>query len=159
MNGLKCKIEGCEQATAGKSRYCHEHRAEARKRFKAMVAEQAAERAHRYAEFAAIWNEAVEAGNAAGKAVNPEPMHIVGYAPIADGVCGFGWVVVYPGNCSFALWAKKNHGADAEYGGGMNVYWVHEFNQSYERKYAFAQAFAEVLRKHGIKAAGRGRLD
>jgi hypothetical protein len=124
------------------------------------------------ANFQSLWNQAHAAGMAAGQAASPTPMVVgpgsvlVNGVPalsrsyyVSEGVCGFAWVVVHPGNCSFARWAKKTQGARAEYGGGMCVKWVGEFNQSMTRKEAYADAFAMVLREAGIKAYSRSRMD
>jgi hypothetical protein len=123
--------------------------------------------------FRAIWKEAYEAGLAAGKGSNPAPM-IVGEAKsffsneidttkptyfVSEGCCGFAWIVVRPGNSPFARWATKNKNARPEYGGGTCVYWVGEFNQSMDRKESFAYAFTDVLKKHGIKAYSKSRMD
>ncbi len=109
-----------------------------------------------------------QAGLAAGEAAAPAPMYVVGtspsgektyYPPVMDGVCGFGWVNVKPGTSSFARWLKANtHAHTDSYYGGV-TYWVRGFGQSYERKVAFARAFAAVLKEAGIKAYGTGRLD
>jgi hypothetical protein len=77
---------------------------------------------------------------------------------VADGVCGFAWITVHPANCSFAIWAKKNDGWRAAYGGGMQK-WVSQFNQSMQRKEAYAAAYAGVLASHGIKAYSGSRMD
>lgn len=78
---------------------------------------------------------------------------------VEGGPCGFAEVVVKPGNSRFANWLKKNNlGGRRYYGGGVSV-WVSEFGQSYERKMAYAQAFAEVLREANIHASAAGRLD
>ena len=128
--------------------------------------------------FWAIWDEAVEAGMRAGVRHVPTPM-VVGQAKdlfsnemvpgtrsvVFDGPCGFAWVNVRPATCTFAKWWKKNIGerggrkVSRAYEGGYTVMWVGEFNQSYEKKDAYATAFAEVLRKHGIKAQAFSRLD
>ena len=56
-------------------------------------------------------------------------------------------------------WLKKSGiGRLDSYYGGWTI-WVGDFGQSYERKMAYAGAFAEVLQKHGIKAYANGRLD
>jgi hypothetical protein len=122
-------------------------------------------------DWAAVYAEAHVAGLAAGKAAIPEPMVVVGHANplddsspvterhfVSEGVCGFAWVVIHPGNCSFAVWARKQDLARAHYGGGVSV-WVGEFNQSMTRKEAYAHAFAEVLNKHGVKAYAGSRMD
>lgn len=132
----------------------------------------------RDSEFWAIWQEALRAGLAAGNAHKPTPM-VVGQARdllsndiipgtesvVEDGLCGFAWVNVRPATSAFCKWWKKNIGeatgrkVDRAYEGGYTVYWVGEYNQSYERKEKFAEAFAEVLKKHGIKAHAFSRLD
>lgn len=124
------------------------------------------------AQFEAIWNEAVQAGMNAGRGTTPNPMIVQQHKNMLDdnspvvqewfvgeGACGFAWIVVRPGNSSFAKWAKKTKGAKAHYGGGMLVKWVGEFNQSVARKEAYAAAFANVLQKYGIKAYSDSRMD
>lgn len=128
------------------------------------IAAQAAERSHRYAKFRELWDKAHAAGIAAGNAAQCAPMIVTDgngrqYPPVMDGVCGFAWVVHYPGNSSFATWAKKNKGARKEYGGGVCLRWVGEFNQSMTRKEAYARAFAEVLRGAGVDAHSMSRMD
>ena len=123
-------------------------------------------------EAQALFDKAHAAGMAAGEAHSPVPMHVVQrehpfddsspivkrYPPVMDGVCGFGWVNVSPGNSSFANWLRKQgYGHKAYYGGWE--YWVGEFGQSYERKMAYARAFAKVLSEAGIKAYASGRVD
>lgn len=61
-----------------------------------------------------------------------------------EGPCGFAWVNVRPGNSKFANWLKKNHDASRSYYGGLDI-WVGAYGQSYERKKAYAHAFADVL--------------
>lgn len=70
---------------------------------------------------------------------------------VNDGVCGFAWVNIKPGNCRFANWLKKNDlGRIDSYYGGVTI-WVDEFNQSLERKEAYARAFADVILESGIE--------
>lgn len=122
--------------------------------------------------FEALWAAAEAAGMAAGLAVRPNVMIVrqdsilVNGEPALDrdyvvpeGACGFAWVVVRPGNCAFAKWAKVNKGGSKHYYGGMQVKWVGEFNQSVERKAAYAYAFADVLQAAGIQATADSRLD
>jgi hypothetical protein len=156
-----CAQDGCSAPKSGKSKYCKTHKAEARKRWKEMVANKGDEKEARDKKWADLYDRAEEAGREAAEAAVPVPMVVSGYEhdPVMDGVCGFGWVVVHPGNCSCALWAKQNKGARAEYPRGMCVRYVGEYNQSMTRKEAFANAFAEVLQGEGIKAYGRSRMD
>lgn len=85
--------------------------------------------------------------------------------------CGFAWVTVYPANCKFVNWCKKqiklNNATGAfldnlkygrkEYGGGWTFWSPGYFNgQEISIKEAGAEAFAEVLRKYGINAISVG---
>ena len=128
------------------------------------IAAESAARRQRYTEFESLYNRAHEAGMAAGNATTPRPMVVSESRSgqswyVEDGLCGFAWVTVFPGNSSFAHWLKKNKDARKEYGGGVCAKWVSEFNQSVARKEAYAHAFAKVLREAGIKAYSGSRLD
>ena len=174
---MKCARMECSKEASGKSKYCPECGRIARQKWLEMIRAKSSERQERTAGFEKLWAEAVAAGMAAGEAVKPQGMRVVQHAnPIDDdsaivrawdvpeGPCGFAWVVVRPGVCSFARWAKANQDklgqhVSKEYYGGMNVYWVSEFNQSIQRKAAFAGAFAAVLCKAGIDAHAMSRMD
>ena len=128
----------------------------------------------KYANFEAVYNKAVEAGMAAGNAAAPTPM-VVGTPTtpfgneidrtkpvylVADGVCGFAWVTVRPGNSSFAKWLVKNKIARADHYYGGVTFSVPYFNQSMIRKEAYANAVANVLRDElGVKAYANSRMD
>lgn len=120
-----------------------------------------------------IYAEAAAAGIKAGSEVGVTPM-IVGESTtpfgntidyskpvyyVSEGVCGFGWVNIKPARGKFVAFLKQSGiGRTDTYEGGYTVP-VYEFNQSYERKVAYARAFAAVLNKYGIKAYASGRLD
>ena len=122
--------------------------------------------------FTRIWGKAKMAGAEAGNNAVPAPMVVAEHknmmddsSPVEkkwfvpDGMCGFGWVTVRPGNCAFANWLKRTgHGRTDSYAGGV-VVWISEHRQSYTRKIAHAHAMASVLRDNGIKASGNGRVD
>lgn len=125
------------------------------------------------AEFEVLFKKAREAGYAAGEAAKPVPM-VVGTPTdmfaanspldrtkpvyyVSEGVCGFAWVTT-PGNTPFARWAKSKGIFSKAYGGGLQ-YWVSYGGQSMERKEAFANAFAAVLREAGITAYASSRMD
>jgi hypothetical protein len=126
-----------------------------------------------YAKFEAAYEKARLAGKAAGEACKPAAMIVTQHANpandasppvkewyVPEGMCGFAWVKVTPGNCSFAKWLRKQKivGGSA-YGGGVDI-WISAFGQSYERKEACAQAMAKVLVEElGIKAYAQSRLD
>ena len=125
-------------------------------------------------KYAAIAAAADAAGKAAADAATPTPM-IVGQAkaifgPGADdidyskptyyvpsGVCGFAWVAL-KGNSGFGRWAKREGIARPGYPSGLMIR-ANVGGQSYEIKTAYAQAYAAVLREHGITAYPQGRLD
>ena len=131
----------------------------------------APQREAREAGYAALMVRAHEAGMKAGEAIRPMPRVVVQrenpfdasskivkqYEPIMDGVCGFAWIVVAPAGSSFGRYLRKR-GHSLAYGGGVSI-WVRGFGQSYERKSAYADAYAAVLKEAGIKAYAEGRLD
>lgn len=119
--------------------------------------------------FANLVMDAHEAGMAAGSAARPTPMHLVEadlwgrpkagaevYCEM-EGPCGFAWVW-FAGNTAFGRWAKKQGMARESYPTGLQIS-CHEFNQSIERKEAYARAFAKVLQEAGIKCHAGSRLD
>ena len=155
-----CASDGCSAYSVGKSKYCGPHRAAARTAHFERVNAQKVERENRYARFAAIVLTAHSAGQAAAAVARPVPMVVKGYesSPVMDGACGFAWVTVRPGNCSFAIWAKKNMGWSKAYRGGVQL-WISAFNQSITLKNAYAHAYAQVLQDNGIEAHSGSRLD
>lgn len=78
---------------------------------------------------------------------------------VAEGVCGYASVNIKPANCKFAKFlvgiglARKD-----SYRGGV-YYWVSDYNQSLQKKEAYAYAFADVLRDNGIRAYADSRMD
>ena len=123
-------------------------------------------------DYQILYNDARLAGLEAGQKACPTPMIVgqpttlfgneIDYSKptyhVASGVCGFAWVVVRPGNCSFAVWARKAGLAKKDYYGGVS-FWVSDFGQSMERKEAYAHAFANRLSVAGIKAYAQSRMD
>ena len=119
--------------------------------------------------FAPIYTEARTAGIAAGIAARPTPMHIVEADAFGrplpgaivhrenEGPCGFAWVS-FKGNTPFGRWAKKQGISRAGYPSGQEIA-CHEFNQSLERKEAYANAFAKVLTSYGIACHAGSRMD
>ena len=112
---------------------------------------------------AQLFRAADEAGMNAANVVRPAPMVVIDpqsgkvYEPVMDGVCGFAWVNV-PGNVPFGKYPKER-GAHKGYRGGYN-FWISGYGQSYERKMAYARAFAQYLNENGVpKAYADGRLD
>lgn len=119
-----------------------------------------------------IYAKADAAGKAAVEKLHVVPM-IVGHAKgvfgndidyskptyyVEDGVCGFAWVTVKPANSKFAKWLKQSGlGRNGTYG-GVSM-WIRDYNQSLQKKEAYASAFARVLNENGINAYSESRMD
>lgn len=124
-------------------------------------------------ESMALYAKADAAGRAAADACVPQPMYVVqranplddnspivkAYAPVMSGVCGYAWINISPGNSTFARYLKEQGLGDRDnYYGGVSVR-VYGYGQSYEKKAAYAGAFAKVLQEAGIRAQSMSRLD
>ena len=123
----------------------------------------------------AIYLKAYSVGQNAGKESRPTP--VVFYEadlldrPIgksyyeAEGVCGFAGVEVRPASyagkkdCEFVRYCRSNK---IGYYSDYNKCWYipcHEYGQSMQRKEAFAEAFAQVLKENGIQANATSRME
>lgn len=84
---------------------------------------------------------------------------------VEDGVCGFAWVNVYPANKGNTKLGKEErrvleaHGFRKDVYGKAYMLWISAFDQSMQKKEAYAAAFAKVLRAHGISAYSQSRMD
>jgi hypothetical protein len=117
-----------------------------------------------------LYQSAHAAGNAAVESTVVRPMIVRWVDPVSytgeaiqeyvvdDGVCGFASVIVKPANSAFAKYLKDNHGAYKSYYGGVSLS-IHDFNQSLQKKEAYAKAFAGVLVDAGINAHYESRMD
>jgi len=124
-------------------------------------------------KFQTVYDKAYSAGMKAAQEISVTPM-VVGspstplgndISPekpiyfVPDGVCGFAWVTVKPGNSSFANWLKKNNLARKDsYYGGVTI-WIGEHGQSLQRKEAHAYAMALALKSEGFNAFSDSRID
>lgn len=125
------------------------------------IAAETAARKSRYAEFETLYAAAEAAGNAAGNAATPQAMTVIGHGEsyfVADGACGFAWVIVRPATSSFGRWLIRTGKGRKAYEGGVQI-WVDGYRQSMQRKEAHAAAFTKVLRDAGIDASSRSRMD
>lgn len=117
-------------------------------------------------------NEAHTAGMVALNQARPTPM-VVGSETrfmsgdidynkptyfVEGGVCGFAWVHINKGQTKFVNQLKKLGIGRKSYYGGYDI-WVYEGGQSMERKMAYANAYAQVLRSYGIECYGDSRMD
>ena len=106
----------------------------------------------------ALYLEADAAGKHAAAICKPNPMRI-GNEIVEDGVCGFAWVNIKPATHSFSRWLKANGlGRQDDYAGGVTI-WISDYDQSMQRKYAYAAAFAKVLTDAGYNCYAAERMD
>jgi hypothetical protein len=118
-----------------------------------------------------IYQQAHYQGNVAVEMANVTPMivqqrenplddgsKLVRQYFVSDGVCGFASVTVKPANSKFAKYLVENGLGRKGYGGGVCMS-IRDFNQSLQKKEAYAYAFASVLNEHGIKAYVESRID
>lgn len=134
-----------------------------------------------------IFDKALQAGEDALNACTPTPMIVEQHENMADdhspvskayhipdGVCGFAWINIKSKNSATRKFinALKRAGLatpdihshkgepfqKGRYFGGY-MYWVHQGNQSMQKKEAFAYAFAAVLLNEGIEAWSGSRMD
>ena len=119
-----------------------------------------------------LYYKAVKAGQQAAAKCNPTPMTVQQHASpfndtspivkewyVPDGVCGFAWVRLTPARGKFVAWLKLNGiGSGDSYAGGYSI-WIHNYNQSMQRKEAHARAMADVLNEAGLVAYAESRID
>ena len=119
----------------------------------------------------AIYSEAHYKGNAAVQMTTVTPMvvqqrenplnddsRVIRQYVVNDGVCGFASVTVKPANCKFAKYLIANGLGRKSFNGGVSMS-IRDFNQSLQKKEAYAHAFASVLNDYGIKAYAESRMD
>lgn len=101
-----------------------------------------------------------ETGFMSGKIDYNKPTYYV-----EDGVCGFSWVDVYPQHKGTTKLGKEERkvlesvGFQKSYESKRYYKWVSAYNQSMQKKEAYAQAYAMVLRENGVKAYHGSKLD
>jgi len=104
-----------------------------------------------------IWERAVSAARAAAERVIPTPL-VVDDAWYAEGGVGSAWVRILDARKGLARWLKVTGKGTDGYKSGTYVFALRT-GQSYDRSIAWASAFAEVLRDHGINCEVEGRYD
>ena len=167
-SGLVCKSDGCGKIRVLGSGYCKEHKRVARQKFYERISEAKAEKKAREEHYSYFWEQAhTEAMNAA-LAHTPTPMVVESHVNqmddgspvdqrwfVGEGMCGFAWVNVKPGNHSFANWLKAHGlGKRDSYYGGVTI-WVSDFNQSVERKEKYARTLANHLNRAFLGAGDK----
>lgn len=129
--------------------------------------------------FTAICEKADAAGKAAVEKLQVVPMIVgqetslfsnkIDYSKptyfVEDGVCGFAWVDIYPVHKGNTRLGKEERKILEAAGFRKNDYaktyqrWISAYNQSMQKKEAYASAYAKVLRENGMKAYSGSRLD
>jgi hypothetical protein len=118
-----------------------------------------------------IFEDAHNKGIAAGNECTPIPMIVETRKNMADddspivkqelihaGVCGFVYLTI-PARTNFAKFLIENKlGKKRSHGPGV-TYWIRHFGQSYEKKKAYATAFAFHLIDNGINCRMEARID
>jgi hypothetical protein len=110
-----------------------------------------------------LFNAANIAGAAAATTCAVAPMVVTwnggaNREVVEDGVCGFAWVNIKPAVGPFVKYLKANKIGHKSYHGGWDI-WISDYGQSMTRKEAHADAMAEYLRAHGLKAYAQSRMD
>lgn len=156
------------------------------------IAAEKLEKVERQERFLALVKAAHVAGEAAGTAAKPVPMvvqeranpaadlfgidsPVVKEYHVADGVCGFAWISLHAKGTEgkrFVNWLTGHQKparpdlaptvtAHKKYTGGHDI-WVSGYDQSMQRKEAYAQAFANVIRAaniEGLAVYAQSRMD
>lgn len=84
---------------------------------------------------------------------------------VSDGVCGFAWCSVRPANKGNTRLGKEERLVLEAAGFRKNDYektyqlWISDYNQSMQKKEAYADAYAKVLYENGINAYSGSRMD
>lgn len=107
-------------------------------------------------KFVILANKAHHEGMLAGQAVKPKGMLVHGKDEwgiqkiweVPEGLCGFACIRM-DARSAFAKFLLREGMAKRGYEKGIVIY-VHQFNQSWERKAAYAAAYAKVLQQAEI---------
>ena len=109
-----------------------------------------------------LYDPAHHAGLEAATNWTPTPMFVssgsVGPEYVeAEGECGVAWVRIVNGRSSFARWLQKHGISSRGYPSGVWVF-SKSSSQSVERALKYCEAFATVIRAHGIECEVKSRL-
>lgn len=111
-------------------------------------------------------HEADAAGEEAASKCTQQMLTIKGYEHEPFPICGFAWVNFKPATTRFVRFLKKEGLVNKAYEGGANL-WVSKYGQSYDKKLAYARAFADSIQQTivlsglepSLSVHGAGRLD
>ena len=117
-----------------------------------------------------IWKNAYlladKAGMTAASKCDVQMIVVTGYEYDPFPICGFAWVNFKPATTRFVRFMKKEGIVSKSYTGGATM-WIDKYGQSYDKKLAYAHAFAASIRQtivlSGLEPTlnvyGTGRLD
>ena len=127
--------------------------------------------------YAALIRKAEAAAHQAGLDAVPTPMVVQQHSNVlndtspvvkewyvGEGACGFGWVVIRPATSGLVRYLREHGIGNKNYYGGWQV-WSRAVDhrgyqtQSITRNYAWAQAYARVLKDAGFEAHASSRMD
>ena len=103
-----------------------------------------------------ILREANLAGRANAERTNPQMIRVLGYESEPFPICGFATIRVK--NVRGKKLAKLKEFGFRKYSEGYGFH-VGDYDQSYDLKKAYADAFTDVLRENGFNAWSSARLD
>jgi hypothetical protein len=81
---------------------------------------------------------------------SPTPMKISGGELIMDGECGGAYVRILDARKGFAHWLRTSGHGDRDHRAGI-LFYAETNTQSADRAMAYAEAFAQVLRRNGVQ--------
>lgn len=144
-----CAVKECLGLTAGKSKYCYNHRAESRQRFKQMCIEKAAEKEKRETLWREVFKLAHNTGEQAHLMSDADKRHKTAKKALIPS----SWAVIRipDGRAGVARWAKNYAGFEKGKKGVER--WV------LDRGIEYASAYAQVLKDNGITAYAQSRMD
>ncbi len=99
--------------------------------------------------YAKIIEMADEAGMKAASGCKVTGMRIAGYDEVYP-ICGFAWVRFKPATTPFVRWLKKREIARKSYAESGAIMSVSKFGQSYDKKLAYARAYADVIQQEVV---------
>ncbi len=116
--------------------------------------------------FKSAVHKADVAGMKAAEKCTLQMLLVKGYENDPFPICGFAWVNFKPATTRFVRFMKKEGLVNKAYEGGANL-WVSKFGQSYDKKLAYAHAYANTIQNEivlsgldpSLNVYGSGRLD
>jgi hypothetical protein len=117
-----------------------------------------------YDEFNKFLDLALSVALESGTKKVPQPMHVVGYEQILDGICGFASICIKANNPLGRHIAKIcREGSDTKGWAKSSetgfMFWVSYFDQSYGKKLCFANSMVNFFLEHGYPCKATAFID